>query len=575
MRLQPIYDIAELCARKGLENAVLCPGSRCAPLTLAFTRHDKLNVKTFSDERSAGFIALGMAQQSGKPTIMLCTSGTAAYNFAPAVAEAYFSQTPLIVFTADRPAEWIAQHDGQTIYQAELFGRHVKKFFQLPQEYDHIDSRWAINRMINEAINLSLQEPRGPVHINAPFREPLYPEAKEKLTYSKDIRVVEDVLPNYALPSEYLLPLKQEWSKFNKILIVAGQHEYDNNLIASLQTFLQHQAIPVVGDIISNLNSLETFIRHADVFLSQAPEDVKKSLKPDLLITIGKSLVSKSLKLFLRQHAPKAHWHIQPAGVVADPFQNITKVIHTTPDQFFELMRGAEKTKSFENQKQNNYQKLWEVEERRAVRGVKEFFPREEFGELELVNEVLKQLPVLCNLHLANSMSVRYANVIGLNDFKKNINVFSNRGTSGIDGCTSTAIGHSLMNELPNILITGDLAFFYDRNSFWHNYTLPNIRVVVLNNHGGIIFNMIDGPGSLPETDEYFVTRQNLTARKLCEEFDFDYLKLDNKRKLKNTLNDFFTFDGRTKILELESSIDLNKRIFDSLKQQLKKSYDR
>lgn len=575
MRLQPIYDIAELCARKGLENAVLCPGSRCAPLTLAFTRHDKLSAKTFSDERSAGFIALGMAQQSGKPTIMLCTSGTAAYNFAPAVAEAYFSQTPLIVFTADRPTEWIAQHDGQTIYQEELFGRHIKKFFQLPQEYDHIDSRWAINRMINEAINLSMQEPRGPVHINAPFREPLYPDVKEKLTYSKDIRVVEDILPNYALPSEHLLPLKQEWSKFNKILIVAGQHEYDNNLIASLQTFLQHQAIPVVGDIISNLNSLEPFIRHADVFLSQAPEDVKKSLKPDLLITMGKSVVSKSLKLFLRQHSPKAHWHIQPAGVVVDPFQNITKVIHTTPDQFFELMRGAEKTKSFENQRQTNYLKLWEVEERRAERGVKEFFPREEFGELELVNEILKQLPVLCNLHLANSMSVRYANVIGLNDFKKNINVFSNRGTSGIDGCTSTAVGHSLMNELPNILITGDLAFFYDRNSFWHNYTLPNLRVVLLNNHGGIIFKMIDGPGSLPETDEYFVTRQNLTARKLCEEFDFDYLKLDNKRKLKNTLNDFFTFDGRTKILELESSIDLNKRIFDSLKQQLKKSYDR
>jgi len=346
-------------------------------------------------------------------------------------------------------------------------------------------------------------------------------------------------------------------------------------LIASINTFLHHQAIPVVGDIISNLNSLEAFIRHADVFLSQAPADVKKSLKPDLLITMGKSIVSKSLKLFLREHAPKVHWHIQPAGAVTDPFQSITKVIHTTPDQFFEFMRGTEKIKSFENQKQNNYQKLWEVEERRAVRGVKEFFPRDEFGELELVNEILKQLPVLCNLHLANSMSVRYANVIGLNDLKKNINVFSNRGTSGIDGCTSTAVGHSLMNELPNILITGDLAFFYDRNSFWHNYALPNLRVVLLNNHGGIIFKMIDGPGSLPETDEYFVTRQNLTARKLCEEFDFDYLKLDNKRKLKNTLSDFFTFDGRTKILELESSIDLNKRIFDSLKQQIKKSYDR
>lgn len=574
MRLQPIYDIAELCARKGLEHAVLCPGSRCAPLTLAFTRHDKITSRTISDERSAGFIALGMAQQSGIPTIMVCTSGTAAYNFAPAVAEAYFSNTPLIVFTADRPAEWIAQHDGQTIYQSELFGKHIKKSFTLPQDYENSDSRWAINRIVNEAINLSQQEPKGPVHINAPFREPLYPEGKEKLIFSKNVRIVEDVLPNSAIRSEHLLPLKKEWSKFNKILIVAGQHEYDNALIASLNNFLLQQAIPVVGDIISNLNSLDQFVRHADVFLGQAPDDVKKSLRPDLLITFGKSVVSKSLKLFLRNNPAKAHWHIQTAGAVADPFQSITQVIHTTPALFFELMRGLEKTKAFENQKQNNYQNLWEVEERRASRNIKEFFPRDEFGELELVHEVFKQLPVLCNLHIANSMSVRYANIIGLNDQKKNINVFSNRGTSGIDGCTSTAVGHSLINELPNVLITGDLAFFYDRNAFWHNYPLPNLRVVVLNNHGGIIFNMIDGPGALPEADEYFITKQHLTAKKLCDEFDFDYLKLDNKRKLKNTLQDFFTFDGRTKILELESSIDLNKRIFDALKLQLKKSYD-
>src|SRR5687767_1579772 len=170
-RLQPIYDIAEICYKKGLSNAVLCPGSRCAPLALAFIRHEKIKSKTFSDERSAGFIALGMAQQSHRPTLLLCTSGTAAYNFSPAVAEAYFNQTPLIVFTADRPSEWIAQHDGQTIYQGELFGKHVKKSFQLPQEYEHADSQWAINRIVNEAINLSMEQPRGPVHINAPFRE--------------------------------------------------------------------------------------------------------------------------------------------------------------------------------------------------------------------------------------------------------------------------------------------------------------------------------------------------------------------------------------------------------------------
>ncbi|HEU5291418.1 MAG TPA: 2-succinyl-5-enolpyruvyl-6-hydroxy-3-cyclohexene-1-carboxylic-acid synthase [Cyclobacteriaceae bacterium] len=574
MRLQPIYDIAELCSRKSLTNIVLCPGSRCAPLTLAFSRHPKITTRTFSDERSAGFIALGMAQQSGTPTVMVCTSGTAAYNFSPAVAEAYFSQTPLIVFTADRPAEWIAQHDGQTIYQAEIFGKHVKKSFQLPQEYDHPDSQWAINRIVNEAINLSLEEPRGPVHINAPFREPLYPEAKEKFDFSKDIRVMDQVTTNYSLSPEHVQKLWQELNKFTKILIVAGQHDYDNALMSSLSNFLQLHPVPVIGDIISNLNSIEEVVHHSDVFLGQAPEGVKKSLRPELVISFGKSVISKNLKLFLRKYSPKAHWHIQPAGAVADPFQSITQVLNTTPTNFFESLQLIVKSKEFEKQKRVNYQKLWEVEERRAVRGLKEFLPKEAFGELELVYEIIRNLPPLCNLHLANSMSVRYANIVGLNDPQKNINVFCNRGTSGIDGCTSTAVGHALVNELPNFLITGDLAFFYDRNSFWHNYPLPNLRVIVLNNHGGIIFSMIDGPGTLPERNEYFVTKQALTAEKLCEEFDFDYHKLDNKRKIKNTFKSFFEFDGRTKILELDSTIELNKSIFDNLKQTIKKSYE-
>src|SRR5687768_18622310 len=151
MRYQPIYDIAEICFRKNIRQAVLCPGSRCAPLTLAFTRHPQLTTRTFSDERSAGFIALGIAQSTRSPVVIVCTSGTAAYNLAPSIAEAFFSQTPLIVITADRPAEWVAQLDGQTIFQKEMFGKHVKKFFQLPQEYEHAESVWAINRMVNDA----------------------------------------------------------------------------------------------------------------------------------------------------------------------------------------------------------------------------------------------------------------------------------------------------------------------------------------------------------------------------------------------------------------------------------------
>jgi 2-succinyl-5-enolpyruvyl-6-hydroxy-3-cyclohexene-1-carboxylate synthase len=571
-RFQPIYDIAELCSRKGVTQAILCPGSRCAPLTLAFVRHAKIETHTFSDERSAAFIGLGMAQQTGKPAALLCTSGTAAYNFSPAVAEAFFSHIPLIVFTADRPAEWIAQHDGQTIHQADIFGRHVKRSFQLPQEYEHEDSQWAVNRIVNEAINLSLQEPRGPVHINAPFREPLYP--RQEIKFGVSVRVMETYPSSYELTEAQKNTLRTEWPTYHNILVVAGQQDHDPSLLDTLVRFANHHNVPVVGDIISNLHGAEKVVRRADVFLGQAPEGIKKTLQPDLLITFGKSVISKNLKLLLRKRPPKAHWHIQAAGIPADTFQSITRVFEADPVSFFEFLSSMPRTGEFENQKQNNYSKLWEIEDRRTLRSIREFFPQEDLAELELVYEILKNLPEKSHLHLANSMSVRYANFIGLTSGQRTIKVYGNRGTSGIDGCTSTAVGHSLKSDVFNVLITGDLAFFYDRNAFWHNYPLPNLRVVLLNNHGGVIFSMIDGPGSLPEADEYFVTRQKLNAKKLCEEFAFDHLKLDHKRKVKNMLKDFFEVDGRTKILEAETDTASNKILFDNFKQKIKKSYE-
>jgi 2-succinyl-5-enolpyruvyl-6-hydroxy-3-cyclohexene-1-carboxylate synthase len=573
-RFQPIYDIAEVCAKKGIHYAVLCPGSRCAPLTLAFARHSLIQTKTFSDERSAAFIGLGIAQQTKAPSILVCTSGSAAYNFAPAVAEAFFSQTPLLVFTADRPPEWIAQHDGQTIFQPGIFGRHVKKTFELPAEYDHPDSIWAINRIVNEAINLAVQEPAGPVHINAPFREPLYPKNDYIIEYGKTLRVMEE------LPSSFDLSLSQKefiskrFPSFHNVLIVGGQLEHDLLLLHSLQNLLSRHDLPVLGDIISNLHGLEQVVRHGDIFLAHASDEIKKTLRPDLLITYGKSIISKNVKLFLRKFKPEQHWHIQSNDVAADTFQSTTHTLHTFPGLFFDFLATLDPAKTFESQKQQNYLKLWEVEERRATRALADFFPAHEFGEFEVVKEILDHLPENANLHLANSMTVRYANFIGLTAMQKNIKVYANRGTSGIDGCTSTAVGHCLENSTPNVLITGDMAFFYDRNAFWHNYPLPNLRVLVLNNHGGIIFGMIDGPESLPEASEYFITRQNLTARKLCEEYNFDYLKLDSRKKLKNLLKDFFEFDGRTKILEVESEIHTNKNVFDSLKNKIKKSYE-
>lgn len=575
MYYQPILDIASLCAKKGIDQIVLCPGSRCAPLTLAFTRHPHFKVRTFSDERSAGFIGLGMAQQTDKPVVLVCTSGTAAYNFAPAVAEAYFSNTPIVVFTADRPAEWIAQHDGQTIHQSDIFGMHVKKSFHLPQDYQHPDSAWAINRIVNEAINLSNQEPRGPVHINAPFREPLYPDKSEVTRFNENIRVIAEHQPGYELTQVQKEYIQKQWPAYNRILIVAGQQDADEKLQNAVDHFLAKHPVPVVADIISNLNASEQVIKHSDLFLGNNSEDLKKTLQPDLLITFGKSLISKNLKLFLRKYFPQAHWHIQPAGPVADTFKNTTDIFHATPQSFLNFITSLSRDANFNFQKQNNYGKLWEVEERRIIRCLQEFAPQGEMSELEVVQAVMAHLPAQSNLHLANSMSVRYANFIGLQAQQSGIKVFSNRGTSGIDGCTSTSVGHALTSDNLNVLVTGDMAFFYDRNAFWHNYPLPNLRVLLLNNHGGLIFNMIDGPATQPEAREYFITQQRLSAYHLCQEFGFDHLKLDNKRKLKNYINDFFDIDGRTKILEFESDIQLNRNVMDNLKQKIKMSYER
>lgn len=574
MRYQPIYDLAEVCARKGLSQTILCPGSRCAPLTLAFVRHKDIVTRTFSDERSAGFVAVGIAQQTKVPAILVCTSGSAAYNFAPAIAEAYYQQVPLLIFTADRPSEWVDQLDGQTIRQPEIFGKHVKRSFELPEDYSHPDAYWHINRIANEAINLAQEFPKGPVHINAPFREPLYPAKGESIRFSDSIRIINQSTVETSPGKQVQETIAKDFASFNKVLMVAGQDDYNENLVRVAERFVKHQHVALVGDVISNFHGIPETVRHADAFLGQGGEGLKKSLKPELLITFGKSVISKNLKLFLRAFKPEQHWHLQPAGSVADTFQSLTNVIPFTPLDFMESFVDTGKSSTFEAQKRENYYRLWEAEDHRIERSMETFFGIQQLSELHLVRDLLQSLPPRCNLHLANSMSVRYANLIGLSAARKGIRVYSNRGTSGIDGCTSTAVGHALSSDVPNFLITGDMAFFYDRNAFWHNYQVPNLHILVLNNHGGTIFNMIDGPSDAPEKDEYFVTKQSLTASHLAEEFGFEYLLLDSLKKHKNTLKAFCEFSRSTKILELDTEASVNKDTFERFKQQIRKGYE-
>lgn len=538
---------------------MLCPGSRSAPLTLAFARHGKIRCRTISDERSAAFMALGMAQAGKHPVALVCTSGSAAYNFAPAVAEAYFQHIPLIVFTADRPAEWIDQLDGQTIRQGELYGKHVKKYFELPHDYVHPDSRWHANRLVNDAINLATTNNKGPVHINAPFREPLYNIDPPTPT---SVRVIEKSVSHSELTEDTRNDLIGDLRSFKRILIVAGQQDHDAGLMNMLRQVHEKTNWVMAGDILSNLHGLSFFCRSTDAFLGQLSTQQKESLQPDLLITFGQSIIAKNLKLFLRAFPAKQHWHLQAQGQSADTFQQLTRIIPVEASNFFsglllQTLSVGDKA----------YAERWSKFESLAHTAIHRFLDQQQDGEFKLIQKVMANLPKGCHLHLANSMSVRYANHVGLSTKREDVMVYANRGASGIDGSTSTATGHAWATTAPVVLITGDLAFFYDRNAFWHNYKTPNLRVVLINNHGGIIFNLIDGPARQPEASALFITEQKLNARSLAREFDLEYYDASAD------LPAYFGISEQARILELEGSQEANKKIFEEFRHNLKQTY--
>ncbi|MDQ2793965.1 MAG: 2-succinyl-5-enolpyruvyl-6-hydroxy-3-cyclohexene-1-carboxylic-acid synthase, partial [Bacteroidota bacterium] len=497
MKMQAVYNIAEICARHGITDVVLSPGSRSAPLTLAFARHPDLNVRVVPDERAAAFIGLGIAQAQRRAVALVCTSGTAGLNYAPAIAEAFFQQIPLVIFTADRPPEWIDQLDGQTIRQHNLYGAHAKGAFEFPVDTSHPDAKWHSARMINEAINLAQAAPAGPVQVNVPLREPFYPKEGEAIGYEKDVKIVLNVS---AKAERVGFSLYQELKAIQRIVVVVGQQPADAVTTAAVAKFAAVFGAPVITDTIANIASpvslcgsrashdafypdvssmlpkpFEQVVTHHDVFLAGLSAAGKEALRPDLLITFGQSLISKSLKLFLRDAKPAQHWHIQAEGPVADTFRCLTRTIRSEPAQFFAQWAQAELPARATLHP-------WQQADTKAAAFLASLFNGEAvFNEFSASKWVLNALLARTALHLANSMAVRYANILGIPQGKQ-IEVFSNRGTSGIDGCTSTAVGAALAQpERPVVLLTGDVAFFYDRNAFWHNYPLPNLRVVLFN----------------------------------------------------------------------------------------------
>jgi len=558
--LKHINDIAAICAGHGVKTAIISPGSRSAPLTLAFARHPDIETKVIPDERSAAFVALGMAQIQQKPVVLVCTSGSAAYNYAPAVAEAYYQQVPLLVLTADRPPEWIDQYDGQTIRQSGIYGKHVKASFDYPDNPTHADIQWHANRQVNEALIKTSSAPMGPVHINVPLREPFYPETDEK-TFFRKVRLIEPTAPILGIKEEDWEGLSNTWKQCTNRLIIGGQQEVDDDVSQSLNAFAEATNTPVIGDVISNLHDIDLVIEHQDAFLAPGLDQQNADLQPELLITFGKSNISKNLKRFIRKYKPAVHWHIQPHDWYQDTFQSLTRLIKMHPAGFFSGLLERVNNHSSDSA----YQTAWIEKDNLANRAISGFFGNQPFGEFQAVHCALNQLPEHGHLHLANSMSVRYVNFLGLAE-KQNVEVWCNRGTSGIDGSNSTAVGAALAQGKMVTLITGDMAFFYDRNAFWQNEKLPNLRIIVLNNHAGGIFRLIKGPSDQPELEEFFETEQRLDAHHLANEFDLGYQKAENLTELNDCLASFYTPGEKPKILEVMTDSKVNAEVFANFK---------
>ena len=540
--------LVQVLIAKGLKEVVISPGSRNAPLILSFSSIPEIKCFTIVDERSAGFFALGMAQQLQRPVALLCTSGTAALNYAPAIAEAYYQEVPLVVLTADRPAEWLGQADGQTIPQQGLYQNYVRFQANLPVEAILQDDHWYVKRLVSEAFNRANGNVAGPVHINVPLREPLYNKGELKLGSYNTIDVVE---PSSALSEENLHALAQQWSHAKKVMVVCGVCHPNEELNKAINVLSQQPNTVFLTETTSNIKG-DNIVECIDRQVFSIEEDKAVDYSPELLISFGGQIVSKQIKKFLRNNAPQNHWHISLNEEVIDTFQHLSLAVKVTPEMFFLQMAGCVQSQD------SDYRDLWmglSVKNRLLHL---DYCNDVEWSDFKALSHIFTNLPQNINLQLANSTPVRYAQL-----FQDEIHedTFANRGTSGIDGSTSTAVGAAYVSQKATLLITGDMSFFYDSNGLWNKYLRKDFKIVLINNGGGGIFRFIPGPSQTEELEEFFEAKHNQSAKYIAKAFGLRYYSCSGEDELRTVYNEFLLENEQASILEVFTPGDLNGEI--------------
>ncbi|MCB2219577.1 MAG: 2-succinyl-5-enolpyruvyl-6-hydroxy-3-cyclohexene-1-carboxylic-acid synthase [Bacteroidetes bacterium] len=533
---------AEIFAQKGMRHIVISPGSRNAPLILAFAQHPSIQALSIIDERSAAFFAMGIAQQTRKTVAIACTSGSAVLNYAPAIAEAYYQKIPLLILTADRPPNLIDQGDGQTIRQKNVFANYVVKSYELPEEIHSEKEMETASKLISEAIDFTRYPAGGPVHINLPFTEPIYNQVKD-LPFSP--KVIPSHPEERILSEKELNRLAETWNQFPKKMLIAGMMEPSDKLRGIVDKLGGDDSVVILTETTSNLNQCSTITCIDRVISTIQPGEIPE-FKPDLLVTFGGNVVSKMVKSFIRTHQPAQHWNIHPVDFTMDTYQCLSDPIEMEPVAFF-----SDLIPKINFQKSSYKNTWWNRAERSEIRH-KEFLTNCEYSDLKVFEKLLQSIPEGSNLQLGNSTPVRYSQLFrATNQYRYN----SNRGTSGIDGTISTAAGAAWANGQATTVITGDLGFLYDSNALMNHHLPSNLRIIIINNGGGGIFRFIPGPDSTDQLETFFEAHHSWTAKYLAKNFNVPYYFACNMNELEELLPPFYQDqeNSRPAILEIRT----------------------
>lgn len=531
--------VIEIFRQKEIQHIVISPGSRNAPLTIGFTNQDDFKCYSIADERCAAFFALGLAQQLQKPVAVVCTSGSALLNYYPAVAEAFYSQIPLLVVSADRPQSKIDIGDGQTIRQENVFANHIVFSANLTENASDVN-----DNLIVSAIETAISQ-KGPAHINVPFEEPLYETLLEP-TYIPKIPISTNEKSEFNLDVKFV----SDWHSVKKKLILVGELLPNSIEQKYIEFLAQDESVLVLLEKTSNLHH-PSFIDRIDTLVTTFSEEDKLNFQPDILLTFGGMVVSKRIKALLRSYQPKQHWHVDELRAY-NTFGCLSEHFQTNISNFFSQIMVGNST--IESKYSSNFQTIWQE----RLEKHDSYISQIPFSDFKVFDFLSQYLPGGIQLQVSNSSPIRYIQLVNIN---KTIEVFCNRGTSGIDGSTSTAIGAAVANQKPIILITGDISFLYDSNALWNNYIPKNFKIILINNNGGGIFRILPGHKENETFNTFFETSHHLTAEHLAKMYQFKYTSVQDEKELKSVWSSFVSVETSPAILEIFTPEKLNNSI--------------